>query len=278
MALPLLRPHYRGVAADLILDGRTDVEPRRIRLPRRWLAAVILVAAALFLLDRWLQQREFDQLTDRVATAQTSIDYAEQRVTGMIQYGSPQLFIARTPAGVQTYLRGLVSDASTQGANDIAAAQTAVAGVSILPWHRNLVAARTAFLNHAQTWQDFLRSSLPDRDPNRAERLQPGHLGALVVGAQVQVEPVLDRLSLGHTEEEQVRCNTVASAASGRLEHHLVGILVGPPPPQGGLPEGGGAGGIHRVDGQGLDANAHSARLFRMPPDLSITFCSNSQD
>ena len=163
MALPLLRPHYRGVAADLILNGRTDVGPRRIRHPRRWLAAFVLVGAALFLFDRWLQQREFDQLTDRVATAQTSIDYAEQRVNGMIQYGSPQLFITRTPAGVQTYLRGLVSDASTQGANDIAAAQTAVAGVSILPWHRNLVAARTAFLDHAQTWQDFLRSSLPDR-------------------------------------------------------------------------------------------------------------------
>jgi len=163
VARALHRPHYRGVAADLILDGRSDVEPRRIRHPRRWLAAVVLAGAALFLLDRSLQQREFDQLTDRVATAQASIDYAEQRVNGMIQYGSPQLFLQRTPAGVQTYLRGLVSGASTQGADDIATTQTAVAGVSILPWHRNLVDARTAFIDHAQTWQGFLRSSLPER-------------------------------------------------------------------------------------------------------------------
>ena len=169
------------MAVDLILDGRTESAPRRrLRHPRRWLAAVVLVGAALFLLDRWLQQREFDQLTDRIATTQASIDYAEQQVTGAIRYGSPQLFIQRTPPGVLTYLRGLVTDASDQGATDVAASEAAVAGVSILPWHRSLIDARTSFVQHAQTWQDFLRSSLPARfgDGDWTSRLTDGRNAA----------------------------------------------------------------------------------------------------
>jgi hypothetical protein len=147
------------MTAELILDGRADVARRRLRHPRRVLAALLFVAAALFLLDRLLQQREFDQLTERIASAQGSIDYANAQVNGAIQYGSPQLYMLTTPAGVRTYLRGLVTDAAARGAADVAAADSSVAAVSILPWHRSLIDAREAFDRHAQDWQAFLSTS-----------------------------------------------------------------------------------------------------------------------
>lgn len=154
------------MTAELIVDGRVETRRRarrRLRHPRRVLAALLLVAAALLLLDRWLQQREFAQLAARAATAQQSIDFANAQVNGAIQYGSPQLFLERTPSGVQTYLRGLVTDASVKGAVDVATAEVAVSGVSILPWHRALVDARTEFVQHAQGWQEFLRTGLQAR-------------------------------------------------------------------------------------------------------------------
>jgi hypothetical protein len=43
--------------------------------------------------------------------------------------------------------------------------------------------------------------ALADADLPGAERLEPGDFGALVGGAQIQVEPVLDGLAFGDLEE-----------------------------------------------------------------------------
>lgn len=151
------------MTTDLILDGRPEVVARRIRHPRRWVLGLVVVAAALFLVDRWLQQREFEQLAHRVAAVQAEINYADAHVSGAIRYGSPQLFMASSPPELRAYLQGLVNDASVQGATDVGTAEAAVKGVPILPWHRSLIDARDASGSYAELWRTFLASSLSGR-------------------------------------------------------------------------------------------------------------------
>ncbi len=63
--------------------------------------------------------------------------------------------------------------------------------------HAELVALRVGQHHPADV------RALTDIRPGRAERLQPSHLGRLVavIGAQVQVEPVLDHLVVGHRRQ-----------------------------------------------------------------------------
>src|SRR6059058_2634369 len=73
---------------------------------------------------------------------------------------------------------------------------------------------------------------LPDVDPDRPERLQPLHLPVTVVGGEIDVEAVLDRLRLGHRHEDQCRVGVVVLRHDdlvGLLEHDLPVEHLGPP-------------------------------------------------
>lgn len=102
---------------------------------------------------------------------------------------------------------------------------------------------------------------MTDVDPVRAELLQPGDLRALVVGSQINVEPVLTRLRLRHAEKEQVRRNTVLRTAAGWFEHDLVRGVVRTSPAKCLLPERGDSLWVAGVDAEALPAHSHARSL-----------------
>jgi hypothetical protein len=98
---------------------------------------------------------------------------------------------------------------------------------------------------------------LSDVGAGAAEPEQALDLGGLIVGPHVEVHPVLHGLVLRHPEEEEVRRDTVLGAAGRRLDHDLVGFLMGTPPPECLLPERSQPLGVGRVDTHALPSDAH---------------------
>src|SRR5215475_14006679 len=100
--------------------------------------------------------------------------------------------------------------------------------------------------------------SLTDAHPAGAECFQPGDLGDLITGPQVQMQPVLDDLAFGNFQEERVRGNAILGAPGGRLEDYPVVRLEGAPPAERRLPERRDLRRISGVDTQALNAYVHT--------------------
>ena len=73
-------------------------------------------------------------------------------------------------------------------------------------------------------------ASLPDVDVPCAQLLEAGHLGGLVIRAQIEVQAVLHGLVLGHLNEQDLAEPGVG--ALQWLDHvfALVPVLLGDPP------------------------------------------------
>ena len=64
----------------------------------------------------------------------------------MIEYVSPLLHAARTPADVRAGLQQLVQGSATRAAVSLRAAASAVAAIPMWSWHSDQVAAREAYV------------------------------------------------------------------------------------------------------------------------------------
>ena len=104
---------------------------------------------------------------------------------------------------------------------------------------------------------------LADVDPAGTQGLQPGDLGGLVTGPQIQVQPVLDDLALRYLQEQQVGDDAILPAPLRRLENDLAFLLERPPPAERRLPEGSDLGRVTGIDAQTLDAYIHAPTLIR---------------
>jgi Virulence activator alpha C-term len=122
------------------------------------------------------------------------------------------------------------------------------------PQHIELVAIRVGHDHPADL-------ALADAHPAGAERFQPGDLGGLIARPQVQMQPVLDYLALGNSQEEQVGGDTILEASLRGLEDHLIFRLGRAPPAQCRLPERRDPRRIAAVDAQALDAYIHPATV-----------------
>jgi hypothetical protein len=163
--------------------------------------------------------------------------------------------------------------------NDSAGTVQIVADVS--GWFRTLYmpTSRAECLEHAELVPRRIGEDHPGRaavvaladlDVAGSESEEPLDLGLLVIGAEVEVEPVLHRLLLGHLEEEDVGGDAVLGAARRRLEHHLVGLILRAPPPESRLPESCKLSRPLAVDAQRLDSQ-HGCEATEPSRDLLLT-------
>lgn len=122
------------------------------------------------------------------------------------------------------------------------------------PEHVELVSVRVGHDHPADV-------ALADAHLAGAECFQPGDLGGLIAGPQIQMQPVLDYLLPGNSQEEQIRDNAVLRTALGRLQDNLVVRLEGAPPAERRLPERRDLRRITGVDTQALNAYIHTVTV-----------------
>jgi hypothetical protein len=96
---------------------------------------------------------------------------------------------------------------------------------------------------------------LADVGAHRAEREQPLDLGVAVVRPEVEVQPVLRRLRLGHADEDQT-----GEPVSGRSDLDLVVALVDHHPAECLRPPPAERDRVCRVDSRLLPFERHGAR------------------
>lgn len=118
------------------------------------MAAVLAVLlAAGYVVDRIVRERETTRLLAAVADAQSSVGFAERRISGTIKYTLPLLQSAAAPARVRDGLGDLVEGAAAGQVPPLIRERDRVAGLSVLPWHRDLRRAR-------ETYRDCLDAHL----------------------------------------------------------------------------------------------------------------------
>ena len=133
-----------------------------LRRHRFWLiGAAALVVLALWA-DQWQQQRELDRMTTAMASGEVQISTTDRYFDGVVAYYSPVIFREDPPAGLREGFQTDVSEGAQDGMTGIAATAGELDGITILPWHRHLLAARTAYETRIAVWQAFLTQTTKD--------------------------------------------------------------------------------------------------------------------
>lgn len=99
-------------------------------------------------MDARQHAREAAELVSGIEQSQATVAYAERSVVAIVRYASPALVLSKTPETVRRDLVQLVEDEAADGAASIQIARSNVAGLRFWPWHKDLDAARTAYLEY----------------------------------------------------------------------------------------------------------------------------------
>lgn len=113
------------------------------------LVGTLTVGAAVG--DWYLQNQEMGRLLNAVEASESAMG---QTSTEVLDAFAENL---DAPALVPR-----LTDIALDGQGRVAVAGDAVAQVRILPWHRRLEAARSAYLAHNEAWQDYLARAVHD--------------------------------------------------------------------------------------------------------------------
>lgn len=130
-----------------------NVERKRNPWLRRGLAAVAIVAA-LLVADWFARTREMENLLDAIEVSEVAMEQPRDDVLPVIQ----RLGRDGWTDEERSELRRFASDA----AEWIIDSGDRVASVSVLPWHRENQAARDAYLEHSEAWEEFWRDRAED--------------------------------------------------------------------------------------------------------------------
>ncbi len=163
MSPPADRPVVRVDAGTGGAGEHLGASPRR--LPRPVVVAVVallLVVVVAAVADGPLRRREQGQLADTARAAQQSIDFTDRRVSGTVQYVSPQLTSATTPPDVRADLAGIVQKSASGRVPALQARRDAVAATRLVPWHAAERKARTALLTYLDERLRLLRAVAAD--------------------------------------------------------------------------------------------------------------------
>jgi hypothetical protein len=163
--------------AELLEHG--PVGPPRPWSRRRWLAvaaAVALLAIAIAT-DRWVHAGEVRSARANLAAAEQAADHADGLLQSTFQYSSPLIVSTRASDSVRSALRALVMQAAADGAAELRAVRTSVAGTSVLPWHSDVWRSREATLAFLDAKIAFLAAG--SRDYSRLDEAPPGVASAL---------------------------------------------------------------------------------------------------
>ena len=133
------------------------------------IAALVLLTAANMVVGGELALRsvEADNLVRAVEQSETAmkttqVDFDEVLST----YDTENLTDEE-----REQLRAELADVAARGEAAIAVAGEGVAAVQIMPWHVQLLDARTAYLAHNQAWVDYMAAAA--EDPGEGFRPQP---------------------------------------------------------------------------------------------------------
>ena len=126
-----------------VLQSGPDVARR---VPRRLLVVAGLLAVLVAAGDRWQLHRETTALVRCVENGQAQIGYSVGRVAAVLQYASPQLYGASTPARVRDSLAQVVRSTATEQLGPLAAERRRCERGQLVPWHSAQRRARNAYL------------------------------------------------------------------------------------------------------------------------------------
>lgn len=108
-------------------------------------AALAAVLVTGYVADGIVRGRETTRLLAAVAEGQSSVGFAERRISATIKYTLPLLQSATAPARVRDGLGDLVEEAADGQVPALIRERDRVARLSVLPWHRDLLRARDAY-------------------------------------------------------------------------------------------------------------------------------------
>ncbi len=121
---------------------------------------VVLVGFGLGAADWTARNAEMNRLVTAIETSEAAMgdvqDQVELALAGIDTESGTLTDEQR--AEVSARLQAVAEE----GAQGIAAAETGVRNVRVLPWHRDIARARDAYLEHNRAWQDYLRAAAVD--------------------------------------------------------------------------------------------------------------------
>lgn len=147
--------------ADVLASG-PDRAPRR--LPWRLLTVLGLLVVLAVGADRVQHRREVDALLTRAGSGQEAVRYADGRVRATLIYAGPSLGRADVAPSVRSSLERVVSGEATGQLAAVRARRDAVARTAVLPWHRDLRAARAAYVGYLDVRLGYLAAVGADLD------------------------------------------------------------------------------------------------------------------
>lgn len=179
---------------------------RRPGLLKIILGAIVLVVVAVGA-DWWQANREMDALLEEVEGSEQQVAAAVENLEYTVRFSrlagleatAPQE--ARDAAMVDVSRRLAVACARAAKAMQESGAQ--VQSVRILPWHRSLLDARTAYLERSRAWQDLFVAGAGD----------PSRLVDPVLGDRVTATSTTSR-----TQLDDARPTWARHDATGRID------------------------------------------------------------
>lgn len=147
--------------ADVLVSG-PERAPRAV--PWRLLAVLAVLVVLLVGADRLQHRREADALLERATAGQAAVRYADGRVRSTLTYAGPSLDRPDVSPAVRSSLERVVSDEATGQLAAVRARRDAAAGVGVLPWHRDLVAAQAAYVDYLDVRLRYLSAVGADLD------------------------------------------------------------------------------------------------------------------
>lgn len=127
-----------------LVEGPVDGLAAR-RVPQALLVALAATAVLGTGVDRVVADREHRALIACVEAGEAVQAHEAARAAGTVQYASPQLTGASTPAAVRASLEALVAGVAGQAAPQVEAARADCEDVGALAWHGRERRARDAY-------------------------------------------------------------------------------------------------------------------------------------
>jgi hypothetical protein len=133
----------------------------------RWLPPVLGIAVFLMTLlglgmivgDWTSRNLEMRALVGAVEDSESAMQWTDDQIQQIIQqYGAN----GKLDAEQQKKAWDALSEAAYAGEFAISAAGDVVAGVTVLPWHGDIVRAQDAYLAHNAAWQDYMKAAVDD--------------------------------------------------------------------------------------------------------------------
>lgn len=146
-----------------LLEHGSAEPPRRWSLRRRLVVAAVVGLLALAVgADRWVDADEVRTARANLAAAEQAADHADGLLQSTFQYSSPLIVSTRASDEVRAGLRALVRQAAADGAAELRAVRTSVAGTRVLPWHTDVRRSREATLAFLDAKIAFLAAGASD--------------------------------------------------------------------------------------------------------------------